>query len=367
MLKRTCWLWAALLGLALCACSLQAAALTDSLAKGTPDAKSLGALAFGPEGILFVGDARGAAIFAIDTGDRPAKPSNATLKIEGIDQKIASLLGTSPKEITVNDVAVNPLSGNAYVTVARGKSPTSPCVLLRVDRTGKLDEVVLKDVKFAKAVLPKASDNKRQEAITQIQYVKGRVLVAGLANEEFASRLRSIPFPFEKADEGAGIRIYHGAHGKYEGGKNETAAPIRTFVPYDIAGDTYILAAYTCTPLVKIPVSALKPGAQVQGVTVAELGNRNRPLDMIVYQKDGKDFILMANSSRGIMKVTTENVDKIAGITEPVRGGGKAGLTYDTIEAWKGVEHLAKADAGQALLMIRTPTGSLNLETAALP
>lgn len=367
MLKRSCWLWAALLGIALSACSLQAAALTDSLTKGTPDAKSLGALAFGPEGILFVGDARGAAIFAIDTGDRPASPSTGTLKIEGIDEKIGSLLGTTPKEIQVNDVAVNPLSGNAYLSVARGKAPDSPSVLLRVDRTGKLDEVVLKDVKFAKAELPKASDKRRQEAITQIQYVKGQVIVAGLANEEFASRLRVIPFPFEKADEGAGIRIFHGAHGKYEGGKNETAAPIRTFVPYDIAGHTYILAAYTCTPLVKIPLAELKPGAKVQGVTVAELGNRNRPLDMIVYQKDGKDYLLMANSSRGIMKVTTDNVDKIAGITEPVRGGGKAGLPYETIEAWKGVEHLAKADKAQALLVVRTPTGSLNLETVALP
>ena len=34
----------------------------------------------------------------------------------------------------------------------------------------------------------------------------------------------------------------------------------------------YILAAYTCTPLVKIPVSDLKPGAQVKGTTIADLG-----------------------------------------------------------------------------------------------
>ena len=51
-----------------------------------------------------------------------------------------------------------------------------------------------------------------------------------------------------------------------------------------------MLAAYTCTPLVKLPVSELKAGAHVKGTTIAELGNRNRPLDMIVYQKDGKDL-----------------------------------------------------------------------------
>jgi hypothetical protein len=35
-----------------------------------------------------------------------------------------------------------------------------------------------------------------------------------------------------------------------------------------------------------------------QGKTVAELGNRNRPIDMIVYEKDGKEFLLIANNSR---------------------------------------------------------------------
>ena len=36
------------------------------LAAGSPDIKSVGPLAFGPEGVLFVGDNVGAAIFAID-------------------------------------------------------------------------------------------------------------------------------------------------------------------------------------------------------------------------------------------------------------------------------------------------------------
>ena len=59
----------------------------------------------------------------------------------------------------------------------------------------------------------------------------------------------------------------------------------------------------------KIPVSDLKPGAQVKGTTIAELGNRNRPIDMIVYEKGGKHFILMANSSRGVMKLKADNLE----------------------------------------------------------
>jgi len=55
--------------------------------------------------------------------------------------------------------------------------------------------------------------------------------------------------------------------------------------------------------VVRIPMSSLKAGEKVNGVTVAELGNGNRPLDMIVYTKGGKDYLLMANNKRGVMKV----------------------------------------------------------------
>jgi hypothetical protein len=193
-----------------------------------------------------------------------------------------------------------------------------------------------------------------------LAYVDGQVFVSGLSNEEFASRLRAIPFPFGKVDQGANVEIYHGSHGRFE-----TNSPVRTFVSYAIKGEPHILAAYTCTPLVKIPVAELKPNARVKGTTVAELGNRNRPLDMIVYKKDGKDFILMANSARGLMKIHTDNIEAIQPITSQIKD--KAGLTYDTVQGFKGVEHLDKLDKEHALLLVKTDAGSLNLETMELP
>ena len=92
----------------------------------------------------------------------------------------------------------------------------------------------------------------------------------------------------------------------------------------------------------------------------------NRPLDMIVYSKDGKDYILMANSARGVMKVPTEGIDKAKGITTPVRGGGTAGVKYETIKDLKGVLHLAKLDKEHALILVNRD-GAQNLETIALP
>ncbi len=51
----------------------RAESLTSSLKSGNAELKSAGALAFGPDGILFVGDSRVAAVYALDTND--AMPS----------------------------------------------------------------------------------------------------------------------------------------------------------------------------------------------------------------------------------------------------------------------------------------------------
>ncbi|MGH9940423.1 MAG: hypothetical protein ACREAM_29625, partial [Blastocatellia bacterium] len=121
----------------------------------------------------------------------------------------------------------------------------------------------------------------------------------------------------------------------------------------------------TCTPLVQFPVSELKPGAKIKGKTIAELGNRNRPLDMIVYQKDGKTYLLMANSSRGVMKITTDQIDKAESIT--ARVADKQGLPYETIASWTGVDQLDRFDANHVVVLRRTEGGSLNLESLPLP
>jgi hypothetical protein len=274
---------------------------------------------------------------------------------------MASLLGIESKQLQIVDAAVNPISGTTYLSVARGKGPDAKAVLLKVDRTGKLSEFALKDVKFASAELPNpAKDKKRVDAITHIAFVDGKVFVAGLSNEEFASKLRSIPFPFGKEAEGASVEIFHGSHGGIE-----TGSPVRTFVACDINGEANLLCAYTCTPLVRIPVKQLEPGKKVKGTTIAELGNRNRPLDMVVYTKGSKEFILMANSARGVMKIPTEGADKVAGITERVND--KAGLKYETIDALKGVEHLSRFDKERVLIVKRTEGGNFNLETIELP
>jgi hypothetical protein len=335
---------------------------TASLKQGKPELKSAGPLTFGPEGILFVGDTQGAALFAIDTGDAAPAAHKRPVQVPDLSGKIAAMLGTEARQVQINDVSVNPRSGNVYVSVARGRGPEAIPVIVRIRADGRLEELALENVRFAKAEVPNAPNagRNRLESITDLAFADGRVFLAGLSNEEFSSRLIAIPFPFSSEGvDGAAIEIYHGSHGRFE-----TKSPIRTFVTYRIGSEPYLLAAYTCTPLVKVPVAELKTGAHVKGTTIAELGNRNRPLDMIVYQKDGKDFILMTNSSRGVMKIPTEGAGTAAGITEHVRD--KKGLGYETIASLKGVEQMDQLDDQHAVVLVRDP-GGLNLQTIDLP
>ena len=103
------------------------------------------------------------------------------------------------------------------------------------------------------------------------------------------------------------------------------------------------------------------------GKTIAELGNRNRPLDLIVYEKDGKEFLLLANSDRGVMKVSTENIETADGILEPVKGGASKGLSYETIAGWTGITQLAQLDSSTALVLRKVDVGAANLESLPLP
>ena len=349
----------------------QAAAAATGMKEGKVDLKSAGPITFGPEGILLVADTKSAAIVAIDTGDGKGNGSPKPLKVEGINTKIAALLGTSADQVIINDMAVNPQSRNVYLAVSRGRGPDAAPVIIRVKQDGQPELVSLDKVKHSRAELPDApvdgvvgqgnrQSNPRNESITDIAFLEDRVMIAGLSNEEFASTLRAVPFPFQKVANGTSVEIYHGAHGRFE-----TRSPIRTFIPFKVGNEPHLLAAYTCTPLVQFPLKELTPGAKIKGKTIAELGNRNRPLDMIVYQKDGKDYLLMANSSRGIMKIDTaqiENADKIEDKVDD-----KKGVTYETIEAWKGIDQLDTYDKSHALVLRRGDEGSVNLEAIPLP
>ncbi len=345
-----------------------AADFTAGMKNGDVSMASAGQIAFAPEGVLLAADPKSARIVAIATGDVSPSANDVKYSVDKIDEKIAASLGTAAKDIQIIDIATNPLSKQVYVSVARGRGPDATPVLLRIEQNETVHEVATRGVKHSVAKIPNPAEDKegrrgnpRAESITDIAYINGKVFVAGLSNEEFASNLRTLEFPFHDLDKGTSVEIYHGAHGAVE-----TRSPVRTFAAYSIDGQEHLLAAYTCTPLVKIPVKALEPGKKVRGVTVAELGNRNRPLDMVVYKKDGMNFVLMANSARGVMKIWLDSIRDIEGIETKI--ADKAGLTYETIESLKGIEQLDRLSETQAVVLSRaTPDAAASLTSIMLP
>jgi hypothetical protein len=335
------------------------------LKKGTVELKSGGPLAFGPSGILFIGDPKAAKIHAVNTEDE--KTTGESFEVENLEGKISSALNVD--QVSIADLAVNPETGNAFLSVtAGGKSG-----IIRVSPDGMVAPLNLEKIANSSVNLPNAPEDKvvqrgrrksnpRSNSITDLAYTAGRILVAGLAAGEAPSSVREFDFPFTKSGEGFRVEIFHAAHGR-----SEDYAPIQTFVPFNIGGEPSLLAGYTCTPLVKIPIKKLASQDKIQGTTIAELGNRNRPLDMIVYSQHGKAFVLMANSARGVMKISTANLEHAKGLTERVSNGGVAGQSFETIDALNGVVQLDKLSDTHALVVIQPDKGPMTLKSIQLP
>jgi hypothetical protein len=197
-------------------------------------------------------------------------------------------------------------------------------------------------------------------AITDIAFVDGELFVAGLSGEAFSSKLRRFTFPFNSPAQVVEMEIFHTSHDRYE-----THAPIETFLPFPINGQMHILAGYGCSPVAKFLLQDIRSAKkQLRGVTLAELGGGNRPLDMVAYQKDGKDYVLISNSDRTLMRMSSEDLDKGQPMTTVVPGAYvNAGVGYLSI-AEVGVMQLDDFDEKHFIVIQRNINdGSLNLKT----
>ena len=208
-----------------CTAGLAFSADVPGMSAGKVQLKSAGAMAFAPNGVLIVGDSTGGSVVALDVKDGSPANSGGNVQIKGINEKIAAMVGTTPDQILIQDVTVNPVSKHVYISVSRGRGPDAIPLIFWTDASGKLNEVPLDNVAHTMVSLPDApsttatnsfGQNQRTQTITSLAYVDGNVIVAGLSNEEFSSTLHSIPFPFRAVDKGTGVKIYHSSHAEYE-------------------------------------------------------------------------------------------------------------------------------------------------------
>lgn len=345
--------------------------------KGTPDIKSISQLEFNDEGILFIGDSEGGIIYAIDLQDATKSQFQEAINIADLEGELAGMLGTSSENVLIHDMAINPISRNVYLSVSRGRAKwstkwhlpndlASADVLIRLTPEGDFSEVKLENVDYSSASLPNPIDPEvehrwkkgvrmRVDAITDLTYHDGKLYAAGLSNEEFAASMWVAPYPFKKNVAASTLEIFHGAHGKYE-----TSAPIRTFLPYDLNNKSHIMAAYLCTPLVTFETDKLGSQDHVKGKTVAEFGAGNIPLDMVLYQSDGKDYVLMSNSQLPLLIFDPADVESFKGEIDTEVEGYLAGVKY-TPRSGAGVQELADLNDKYILATQRMPSGKLSL------
>jgi hypothetical protein len=276
--------------------------LLASASASAADVKSISRLAAGPDNILFVADWKAARVHAITLPAAPQKPAGTVFNVLDLEERLSTQVGGA--KVTVEDMVVRPGTAEVYVAVSYGRAKTPALIVVTSDK--KARRVDLKAAASTSIALRDAptTDYKfwretpeRSFTVTDMKWRDGELFVAGLSNQDFASTLRRVKYPFGSQQSITSVEIYHTGHNLIE-----TRAPIRAMSFATWGGKTYLVAAYTCTPIVIIPLDELKDGAHIRGKTVAELGYGNTPADMIAYTKtdQGKaeDFLLLVNFNR---------------------------------------------------------------------
>ena len=266
------------------------------------DIHSISRLAAGPDNVLFVADWKTAQVHAITLAPAPRKPAGTAFNILDLETLLSNQLQGA--KITVEDMVARPGTAEVYIAVSYGaeKKPalfvvTSDQKVRQVDlASAKSTAVELRDAPTTDATFWKKIPE-RSFTVTDMKWRNGELFVAGLSNQDFASTLRRVKYPFGSQQSISSIEIYHGGHNLIE-----TRAPIRAMSFANLGGKPYLVAAYTCTPLVIIPLDDLKDGAHVRGKTVAELGYGNTPADLIAYTTTdhgkSEDFLMLVNFNR---------------------------------------------------------------------
>lgn len=266
------------------------------------DVKSISRLAAGPDDILFVADWKAAEVHAIKLAPTTHEATSAAFNILDLETLLSNQVGGA--RINVEDMAVRPGTGEVYVAISYGAEKAPALFIVTSDKKARrVDLKAAQETSIALRDPPSMNDTfwkdmpERSYTVTDMKWHDGELFVAGLSNQDFSSSLRRIRYPFDAKQSITSIEIFHTGHNMVE-----TRAPIRAMSFAKLGGQPYLIAAYTCTPLVIIPLDQLKDGAHVHGKTIAELGYGNTPADMVSYsqttQGKSQDYLMLINYNR---------------------------------------------------------------------
>lgn len=299
-----------------------------SLAQGSGTVRSITAMTFAADGKLVVADWKGDALHSLALPSLPAAQSGS-FNIRALDTVIAEAEGLDSHQILATAAIFDPRSGRAVVAYHAGKAPDAPARLAMIAADGAteiLDPSAIADnTLILDAGIPDVAfwdrTPTRSFMVTDIKSHGDELIVAGLANADFSSTLRRIPYPFSGQVHSTEVEMYHTVHNQIE-----TRAPVRAFAVVSLDGKDHLLAAYTCTPLVTAPLEDISNGATVRAKTIAELGFGNTPLDIVPFEieYDGQksSWVIVANAAKSADLISLDAIaaaNRSEGISTPVK------------------------------------------------
>jgi hypothetical protein len=356
------------------ALSISAFALGAGLAQAQT-LQSASVLEFADANTLFVADSVAGDILAFDLPQAGAAPeAAAAYNLLDLDGLLADALGADVRGFRYHDLAVHPVTRDAYVSLTMAVDGAQEAAVVTVTREGTVTRLDLGSLASDTFSLQDPADDGVSFwrdipapglTVTDLDFANGELFVSGLSTGEFASTLRRVPYPFGDSASATGIEIFHAAHGQ-----TETRAPIRAMTVLDLDGVSTVVAAYTCTPLVTLPVGDLQPETNITGRTIAELGYGNTPLEVLPFsafdmQGNEAEFVLVINREMDADLIALSDLTAAAaapGITEPIGALGDTLGVATTPIPMAGVFQAADQDP-QFLLTLRRnlDTGSMDL------
>jgi hypothetical protein len=289
--------------------------------------RSVGAMTFVDANTVVIADWRGDELHALRLP--PAgQASSKAFNLKDVSTPIALALHTTPESLRFRSMAFRPNAELAYVGISIEQNNAAPVpALVSVDSAGNVNVVDLKATPQTSVTVsnPPATDKRvwrdipeASFTVTDMVFRQDKLYVAGLSNATFASTLRVYDFPFTgNASSTTSVEMYHAVHNQME-----TRAPIRKMAIVDLNGEPTLLAAYTCTPLVTIPLKDLKDGAHVVGKTIGELGWGSNPVDMVTFDAGKGPMVLLTNSHKSADLMSVSAIAEAAakpGIDTPIK------------------------------------------------
>ena len=316
------------------AVSVNAASAAALSPEPSLDMKFAGALTFSGDGVLFVGDNHNGAIYAFEVPGEQQSGRTAPVSIRNIDAKIAELLGVRLGALEINDMAVHPASNEIYISITRIENFASQPAIVKVSAHHEIGLLDTSSLPFQKQVLtdvpagetafqvrgmgpmtPLPRDTAkgavaiRSLAIMDLEYFEGELFVAGVAYDNFQSSLRRISYPFDGTQSVTAVEMYHITHDQYE-----SRAPIRAMSVQEVDGKPQLVAAYTCSPVVLVPLDELQDGAKISASTIMDMGN-GQPLDMVPFQMGDEPMLFVTSNSRSPQVIPVSGLSDAQAVT----------------------------------------------------